>query len=283
MEVNMNYQVIMISEMIQEVQYVRQEKKNIQIQKELKLGTQTIKCIATSTHNKIAEVEKEVEVLPQQGKDEVLEGWIRLNLYYPENSTNWQWRLDGENGIRTGYDGEGWEDYTGPILVKIEDVPNIFIRYDIEGETYIIPPKGKVLVDIEPDYYTLKEGKKTNVRITYDKNAKTKEYRINGGIWKEYEGVFQVEANTIIEARATKNENVYDNHGNLQYVQTKTGTDSVYISVEELPTNEPVSASTGGTWKPTSTGGTWTPSGPGGLPIGPGGERQYQQHIQKDQ
>ena len=219
--------------------------------KELLPGKYLIVCTATSSHNKSVTVDKRIEVTPSTGSDELLDGWIRLNLYYPENSTNWEWRLDGENGIRTGYDGEGWTPYTGPILVKVEDIENIYIRYDLNGETVIIAPKGKPLVDIEPNYYEVALGKVTKVKITYDKNAKTKEFRVNGGSWQEYTGVFEVGPATKIEARVTKDENVYDNHGNLQYVQTKTSYDSVYISLYQSsgPTDElPGDSSTGGPW-----------------------------------
>ncbi len=219
--------------------------------KEIVYGTYDVVCTASSSHGKEATVEKTINVTPELGSEELLDGWIRLNLYYPENSTNWEWRLDGENGIRTGYDGEGWTPYTGPILVKVEDIENIYIRYDLNGETVIIAPKGKPVVDIEPNYYEVAYGKVTKVKITYDKNAKTKEFRVNGGSWQEYTGVFEVGAATKIEARVTKDENVYDNHGNLQYVQTKTSYDSVYISLYQpsSPSDDlPGDSSTGGPW-----------------------------------
>ena len=46
-------------------------------------------------------------------------------------------------------------------MLKIEDIENIFIRYEMDGEVYIVAPKGKVAVDIEPYSWTLYEGQKT--------------------------------------------------------------------------------------------------------------------------
>ena len=209
----------------------------------LKIGKHLIVCNATSSKNVRVMVEKEVLVKVKVGKEEVMDGWIRLNLYYPENSTNWEWRLDSE-GIRTGYNDDLWQAYTGPILVKIEDVENVYIRYDLNGETVIIPPKGKILVDIEPKKYSLTSKEKVSVKIHYDNDAEVKEYRINGEEWKSYNGHFTVEANTLIEARATKNEKVYNSDGEYVYTSKRTGTDSIFIGEE---TEEVVSGTvTGG-------------------------------------
>jgi len=195
----------------------------------LKIGKHLIVCTATSSKNVKAMVEKEVEVKANVGPDEVWDGWIRLNLYYPENSTNWQWRIGKEGEIRTGYDNTDWQDYTGPILVKLEDVDDVYIRYDLDGETVVVPPNGRVLVDIVPEAFTLEKNEKTKVIINYEKNAETKEYKVNDGDWQEYKGSFEVGVNTIIEARATKSEKVYDSNGKYVYTSKIKGTDSVFI------------------------------------------------------
>ena len=196
----------------------------------LKIGKHLIVCTATSSKNIRLMVEKEVEVVVGTGSEEVWDGWIRLNLYYPENSTNWQWRIGKEGEIRDGYENTEWQDYTGPILVKLEDVENVYIRYDLLGETYIVAPSGKVAVDIEPNKYTIKKGEKVKVKIYYDSKAEIKEYRIGTSEWKSYTNEFEVEANTIIEARATRKEKVYNSDGDYVYTKTITGTDSVFIS-----------------------------------------------------
>ena len=150
-------------------------------------------------------------------------------MNYPDNSTNWEWRIGKEGEIRDGYEYTGWQDYTGPILVKLEDVKDVYIRYDLLGETYIIAPNGKVAVDIEPAKYALEGNEKTKVKIVYEKNVETKEYRIAGGEWEDYTGEFEVEKNTLIEARGIRNEKVYDSDGNYLYTKKVTGTDSVFI------------------------------------------------------
>ena len=197
--------------------------------KNLGIGKHLIVCEATSKHNKRTMVEKEVEVKVKSGEEEIWDGWIRLNLSYPDNSTNWEWRIGKEGEIRDGYEYTGWQDYTGPILVKLDDVKDVYIRYDLLGETYIIAPNGKVAVDIEPAKYALKGNEKTKVKIVYEKNVETKEYRIAGGEWEDYTGEFEVEKNTLIEARGIRNEKVYDSDGNYLYTKKVTGTDSVFI------------------------------------------------------
>ena len=59
--------------------------------RELQIGIHLIKCEAVSNHGKIVRVEKEVEVVLESGLDEVWDRWIKLNLYFPENSINWEW------------------------------------------------------------------------------------------------------------------------------------------------------------------------------------------------
>ena len=52
----------------------------------------------------------------QAAADSVKEGIAKITL------------LGSEEEIRTGYKDDGWQDYTGPILVKLSDVENIYIR-----------------------------------------------------------------------------------------------------------------------------------------------------------
>ena len=226
----------------------------------LKVGTHFIVCTAISSHNKQAMVEKEIEVKVTSGEDEVLDGWIRLNLYYPDGSINRQWRLLRDGEVRS--EDDGWEDYTGPILIKVEDVENIYIRYDLDGETYIIPPSGRVLVDIEPEKWTLNDGETTKVKINFDKNATIKQYRINGGAWQDYTGEFEVDVKTLIDARVTKEEKVYNNLG--EYVNTKkySDTDTVYIGLKsEYGSSNP--GNPGGGNNPGNPGGGYNPGNPG--------------------
>ena len=212
-----------------EVECLLDGKEKIEDTSNLSVGKHAISCEAIGNNGYTTRVEKEVEVIIPVTEDEFFDGWITMNLYYPENSTDWQWRLGNENEIRTGYDNTDWQDYTGPITVKLSDVENVYIRYKMNGETIIIPPKGKILVDIQPASYTIYENQNTRVSIVYEKGADIKEYRINNGNWQTYEGSFEVSANTLIEARVIKDIKVYDSEG--EYVNTvkKQSTDSVFI------------------------------------------------------
>ena len=199
--------------------------------KQITTGTHLIECTAESAHGKTVSVSKQIEVNYTRGMNEELDGWIKLNLYYPENSTNWEWRMGKEDTVRTGYNEDGWQPYTGPILVKIDDIDKIFIRYKMGENVYIVAPKGKITVDIEPSGWTLHKDEVTRVKITYDNTATTKEYRINKGEWTAYTDSIVVGPNTLIEARASKEENVYNSAGEFQYINTITATDSAYISL----------------------------------------------------
>ena len=197
---------------------------------DLSIGKHNIVCTAYGNNGINVRVSKMVEVNVSEGEEETWDGWIRLNLYYPLNSTNWQWRIGKEGEIRNGYDFSGWQDYTGPILVKLEDVKDVYIRYDLLGETYVIAPNGRIAVDIEPEQYTIEKGQKTKVKIYYEKDALTKEYRIGSSDWMNYTGEFEVGPNTLIEARSTKEEKVYNSDGEYLYSKKNKGTDSVFIS-----------------------------------------------------
>lgn len=204
---------------------------------ELGIGKKKIECVATSNIGVSVKAEKEVEVILNTAEEISWDGWITMNLYYPEKSTNWQWRLGNESEIRQGEDS-GWNDYTGPITVRLTDVENIYIRYEIEKDGEIVEvivlPTGKMLVDIEPDKYELSTGEKTNVKITYQKDADQKQYKINDGQWKDYTGSFEVEEDTLIEARVIKKEKVYDSDGEVVGTKKNINTDSVFVKKKEI-------------------------------------------------
>jgi len=157
------------------------------------------------------------------------DGWITMTLYYPASSTDRQWRLGSQGEIR--YDQTlMWQPYTGAITVKLDRVEDVWIRYKLDGKTVTIPPAGTVLVDIEPDSYgTSKKVESVKVKITYDADATVKEYRVGDSGWMTYAGEFTVTENVIIEARASKPDNVYDADGNLIVSRKAIGRDAVYI------------------------------------------------------
>ena len=154
------------------------------------------------------------------------DGWITLELYYPEESTEQKWAIIRENEVRE----EEWNDYEGAITIPIEDVSNVYISYKVAGKTVIIPPKGTVAVSIFPDKYEAKDGDRVNAEIIATEEA-TIEYKI-WNEWVDYEEPIWIEAPGLIEARASMNENVYDSEGNVAYTRKITAYDSVYIREE---------------------------------------------------
>ena len=209
------------------------------------IGQKKIECSAKSNTGVEVKVSKEIEVEVNKESEEQWDGWIRMNLYYPEESTDWQWRLGKEDEVRTGTNQDGWIDYVGPITIRLTDVENVYIRYKLpNGEEKIIPPAGKLLVDIEPESYSLKNGEKTKVKINYSDNADKKEYRINKGNWQKYTGIFEVENDTKIEARVIK-----ENNG-----EKVTNYDSVYIRIKQKE-NGNNGGSQGGTSGGNTSGG----------------------------
>ncbi len=108
-------------------------------------------------------------------EEELWDGWITLVLYYPESSTERKWRLGSEGEVR--HDPMlHWQDYTGPITIPLNRVEDVWISYEINGEEFIIPPVGRLLVDIVPDNRGKEYNDKVMVKINYDKDAEVKEY-----------------------------------------------------------------------------------------------------------
>ena len=205
--------------------------------KNLGIGIKLIKCSAKSNKGVEVRVEKEVEIVQKDIKETTWNGWITMNLYYPESSTDWQWRLGSEEDTRD----DGWSDYTGPITVRLTDVENVYIRYKLKsGEVVIVPPTGKLVVDIEPTSYEVTDGKTTKVKITYTKDADKKQYKINDGKWTDYTGEFSVGNDTRIEARVVKTtkegtKRSYDSVYIRKYVESETGGSSTIKSGTRLP------------------------------------------------
>ncbi len=176
----------------------------------------------------------------EQKEEEVFDGWVRLTLYYPSNSTERKWRLGSEGEVRTD-DTLNWEDYTGPITIPLARVQDVWIQYKVNNETVVVPPSGRVLVNINVNpsgTFT----KKVSVNIDYDKEATTKEYRVGNSDWIPYTGIFEVSENVMIEARAIKDDSVYDSTGNKVLTRSAVGRDYYYvgnIGVEESDLKAP--------------------------------------------
>ena len=199
----------------------------------LGIGEYKIRCVARGNNGLSASTSKEIRVDYQEGSDEEWDGWVLLNLYYPDNSTNRMWRLNSDNALRDGSNGSDWQPYVGPIKVKIEDVGNVYIKYDLDGAE-IVEQQGRPIVDIRPESFEVYDFDRTYVEIKYDEEAITKEYRINGGEWQEYSEGFFVGPKTVIEARVTKELKTYNTSTGEELSRRTVGnTDAVFIKERE--------------------------------------------------
>ena len=202
------------------------------------IGKHNIVCVAKSNTGISVKEEKEVTVTIKNKEEEIWAGWITMNLYYPEKSTNWKWRLGKEDEVRSDKES-GWKDYTGPITIRVSDIENIYIKYTLEnGEDVVVAPNGRLAVDIEPNSYHVIKGNTTLVRIYYSEKADKKQYRINYGEWKDYTGAFEVSNDTMVEARIIKTQNIYDGD-ELIDIRKQTNYDSVYIATTIITNPDP--------------------------------------------
>ncbi|MCR5483423.1 MAG: InlB B-repeat-containing protein [Bacilli bacterium] len=201
---------------------------------ELTAGEHTITCVAKGNNGLSSTVKKDVVVELPAGKDLEFDGWVKLNLYYPSNSVERKWRTSSTEYARTGDGTTEWQSYTGPVLVRMDKTDSIYISYVINNKKYVVAPKAKLAVDIEPEEFEVYNGETTKVSINYDDRATTKQYRINGGEWQDYVGEFEVGPHTLIDARATAQEGVYDNSGYLITYKTISNDDSVMIKQKWL-------------------------------------------------
>ena len=166
-------------------------------------------------------------------------GWITLKLYYPKGSTNRQWRLSEEGELRND-PMLMWQDYTTAIKIPLDRIKDVWIRYNLNNETQIIPPAGTLLVDIDPTPVYPTKTEEVKVTINYDKDAESKEYRIGNSGWMQYNGQFSVTQNCVIEAKASKTQNVYNTDGTLQSSSKISGYDKVQIkNIESVSLNRP--------------------------------------------
>ena len=173
--------------------------------------------------------------------EELWDGWIRLTLYYPSNSTERKWRLGSEGEIRVD-PMLMWQNYTGPITIPLDRTKDVWIKYKIDNKEVIIPPAGTLLVDIEPSSTGTKKVESVNVKINYDETATIKEYRVGNSGWITYTDEFTVTENCIVEARAKKTETIYNTDGTVLANRDISGSDMVYIGnvgIEEIPLAAP--------------------------------------------
>ena len=190
--------------------------------------------------------------------EDIPDGYMRIHLDYPEDSTDRQWRIGRPGEERT--DGDLiWQDYTGPILVKIDDIKNIWIRYNLKGVEVVEAPAGTLAVDIRVSP-TAPYQEKVTVEVYYEPGSTNQKVKVGNGGWRAYEGPFEVTENCTIEAMAEKEVEVTDQNGSSLGTTTLKGKDSYKITnIGEEEINETLPAPTiedigkqGGTEKTTA-------------------------------
>ena len=188
----------------------------------------------------IKEIEDESECTlePTIASGEIWDGYITLTLYYPEESTERMWRLALPGEVRE----EGWQEYTGSIIVPLSRVEDIYIKYTLNGKEYMQPPRTNTYVSIEPEKYIEEEGKKVKVRLIYDPLADSVKYKVGDAEWLDYEGEFEVSSPTLIQAKVSRRVTTYNTDGSILYDETLKEMDAVQISIPEKdqPLNPPV-------------------------------------------
>lgn len=112
--------------------------------KYLGIGIKLIKCSAKSNSGVETRVEKEIEIKQKNKKETVSGGLITMNLYFPENSTDRQWKLGREDEVIIENNQTAWQDYTGSITIRLIDVEDVYIRYKLNGKLVTSPAPSKL-------------------------------------------------------------------------------------------------------------------------------------------
>ena len=179
----------------------------------LKIGTHDITCIATSKAGAVSKVSKKIEVTYISGQDYIDGAWANLTLNYPDKSINRRWMVYDQNTVVT-YDENyyQWNEYIGPIRIRVEDIEKIIIEYELDGKKLTSSYSENPYVVIQPESYKLNIGEKTKVTLAYGPNDyKVLQYRINeDGAWTNYTGTFEVGPNSLIEAKIVTTYDVFE-------------------------------------------------------------------------
>ena len=160
---------------------------------------------------------------PQNDPD----GYMRIHLQYPEEAVDRQWRISRPGEVRQN-ENLVWQDYTGPILVKIEDIKNIWIRYNLKGKDVVKAPDGQVAVDIRANPVT-DLTTQVEIEIYFEEGSKNQFYQVGESGWLPYQGKFVVTQNCVIQAKAEKEIDVLDQEGKVIGTTTIKGKDSYQV------------------------------------------------------
>lgn len=197
----------------------------------LKVGEHTIKCYAYGNNGLTTELIKNIKVNYRNDITQAWNGWVTLDLNYPVGSVNRQWRLFDPNKVITLADTQyQWQDYTGPITIRLEDVSKVRISYELDGKYMINYNSSDLLVNILPSLYMVSDNEQSLITISYDPTATGRYYRLNNGDWQEYSEPFYVNGNTLIEAKVERIRDITDGNGNV----VDTVTDVSYETLEIL-------------------------------------------------
>ena len=196
----------------------------------LKVGKHQIVCSAYGNNGLTTTITKDIEVLYRTGTNKTWDGWITLTLEYPPESIDRQWKLYDPNVLVTPDQSDYyWQDYTGPITVRVSDVDKIMIAYTINGQRITAMYSSTDLwVDIHPEKSAIYPDETTKVYLGYPSVCTSKTYRLNGGNWENYTGVLTVGPNTVIEAKCEQVVVVTDSQGD-QVTKVNTGYGSTLI------------------------------------------------------
>lgn len=199
----------------------------------IKIGKHLIECSATSGAGATTKISKEIEVTYIDGQNYTDGAWTNLVLNYPEGSINRKWMVYDQNTI-VKYDSYyyQWSTYVGPIKVRTEDVKKIIIMYDMDGRTITSSYSGNPYVLIQPEDYLVKEGEKTKVTLLPSSNNYIElKYKLGElGAWQDYTGTFEVNPNTLIEAKIVTKDDVYED-GQKIGEKKNTSFASTYIGI----------------------------------------------------
>ena len=163
------------------------------------------------------------------GEETIPDGYMKIHLYYPEGSIDRKWRIGRPGESRTD-DELMWQDYTGDaILVRIDDIKNIWIKYNLKGVEVVEAPKGQLAVDITATPRTPNQSKVT-VSVYYDKDSTNQKIKVGNGGWRLYTGPFEITENCTIQAMAEKLVNVTDSNGSVIGTTKIKGKDSLTVT-----------------------------------------------------
>lgn len=185
--------------------------------------------IKVETKDNAGNIGEFVKQFTPNGEEGLPEGYMRIHLYYPEGSVNRQWRI-GRPGESRESGQLVWEYYNDePITVRIDDIKNIWLRYDLDGVEVVKAPKGTLAVDIRVNP-TKANVKEVTVSVYFEPGSTNQKVKVDGGGWRTYKEPFTITENCKIEAMAEKEISVTDSDGNFLGTTTIKGKDSFKIS-----------------------------------------------------